>query len=227
MKLYHTLIQLMRRKFLKSTPQELERYGNPSFQPSVKPLDIRFAVPMLKPTYSILDCTIQEVRNIDTKARKVLSMTGNFHINSDVDCLYIPRSGGRGLKAKQTAYECAIVSLNHHLTRNKDRSQLLSIVCQSKENERGRVAGELCCKYDITISQNELPGSVGQKCLRSKYKENISFYQNKVMHGCIAKSIENNPTIKHQNCGQEIEIRLLNLKHVLLLSKTKKLLRNK
>ena len=107
MKLYHTLIQLMRRKFLKSTPQELERYGNPSFQPSVKPLDIRFAVPILKPTYSILDCTIQEVRNIDTKARKVLSMTGNFHINSDVDCLYIPRSeGGRGLKAKHCLRMC-------------------------------------------------------------------------------------------------------------------------
>ena len=100
-------------------------------------------------------------------------MTGNFHINSDVDCLYIPRSeGGRGLKAIQTAYECGIVSLNHHLRRNKDRNQLLSIVCQSEENESGRVADELCCKYDITTSQNELPRSVGQKYLKSKYKEN-------------------------------------------------------
>ena len=125
-------------------------------------------------------------------------MTVNFHINSDVDCLYIPRSeGGRGLKAIQTAFECGIVSLNHHLTRNKDRNQLLSIVCQSEENESGRVAGELCCKYDITISQNELPRSVGQRCLRSKYKENISLYQNKVIHGYIAKSIENDPKIDH------------------------------
>ena len=94
---------------------------------------------------------------------KILSMTGNFHINSDVDCLYIPRSErGRGLKAIQTAFEYGIVSLNHHLIRNKDRNQLLSIVCQSKENESGRVAGELCCKYGITKSQNELPRSVGQ-----------------------------------------------------------------
>ena len=125
-------------------------------------------------------------------------MTENFHINKDVDCLYIPRSeGGRGLKAIQTAYECGIVSLNHHLRRNKDRNQLLSIVCQSEENESGRVADELCCKYDITTSQNELPRSVGQKYLKSEYKENI-FYQRKVMHGYIAKSIENDPKIDHK-----------------------------
>ena len=105
-----------------------------------------FAVPLLKPTCGALDWTIQEIRNIDIETRKVLSMTGNFHINSDVDCLYIPRSeGGRGLKAIQTAYEYEIVSLNHHLTRKKDRNQLLSIVCQFEENESGRVADELCC----------------------------------------------------------------------------------
>ena len=65
------------------------------------------------------------------------------------------------------------------------------IVCQSEENESGRVGGELCCKYDITTSQKELSSLVGQKYLRSKYEENVSFYQNKVMHGYI----ENNPKI--------------------------------
>ena len=59
-----------------------------------------FAVPVLTPTSGVLDWTIQEIRNIDIKTRKILSMTGNFHINSEVDCLCIPRSeGGRGLKA--------------------------------------------------------------------------------------------------------------------------------
>ena len=59
-----------------------------------------FVVPLLKPTYGILDQTNQEIKNIDIKTRKVLSMAGKFHINSDVDCLYIARSeGGRGLKA--------------------------------------------------------------------------------------------------------------------------------
>ena len=135
-----------------------------------------FAVPVLKPTYGILDWAIQEIRNIDIKIRKVLSMTVNFHINRDVDCLYISRSeGGRGLKAIETAYECGIVSLNHHLTRNKDRNQLLSIACQYEEKKSGTVTHELCCKYDVTTSRNELPRLVGQKYLKSKCKENIAF----------------------------------------------------
>ena len=59
-----------------------------------------FAVPVLKPTYGMLVWTIQEIRNIDIKTRKFLSMSGNCHTNSDVDCLYISRSeGGRGFKA--------------------------------------------------------------------------------------------------------------------------------
>ena len=87
--------------------------------------------------------------------------------------------------------------MNNHLRRNKDKNQLLSIVCQSEENESGRVADELCCKYDITTSQNELPRSVGQKYLKSESKENI-FYQKKVMHVYIAKSIENDPKIDHE-----------------------------
>ena len=108
-----------------------------------------FAVPLLKPTYGILDWIIQEIRNIDIKTTtKKISMTGNFDINSDVECFYIPRSeGGRSLKAIPTAYECGTVSLNHHLTK-KDRNQLSSIVCLSEENESGRMAGELCSKYD-------------------------------------------------------------------------------
>ena len=182
-----------------------------------------FAAPALKSTYGILDWTIQEIRNIDIKTRKVLSMNGNFHINSNVDCLYIPRSeGDRGLKAIQTAYECGIVSMNHHLTRNKERNQLLPTVCQSEENESGRVADKLCCKYDITKSQNELPRSVGQKYLRSKYKGNISFYQKKVTHGYIAKSIENDPKIHHK--ALKSWTRNKDMPSEFLLSQNKKLL---
>ena len=101
-------------------------------------------------------------------------------------------------------------------------------MCQSKENVSGILAGERCCKYDITTSQNELPRLVRQKYLKSKYKENISFYQNTVMHGYLAKSIENDPKIDHKttNRGEEMKIWFLNSRHITLLSKTRKLLRS-
>ena len=85
-----------------------------------------FAVPVITPTYGILDWTIQELQDIDIKTRKNLNMTNNFHVNSDVDILYIPRAqGGRGLKSIQIAYESRIITLNQHLNRNMNRNSLM------------------------------------------------------------------------------------------------------
>ena len=51
-----------------------------------------FATPVITPTIDILDWTIQEIKDIDIKTRKILSVTGNFHPNSDIDRLYIGRN---------------------------------------------------------------------------------------------------------------------------------------
>ena len=59
-----------------------------------------FAVPVLIPTFGIIDWIIQEIKHIDTRTRKMLCMTGNFHRNSDVNWLYLQRRhGGRGFKS--------------------------------------------------------------------------------------------------------------------------------
>ena len=40
-----------------------------------------FATPVITPTIGILDWTIQEIKDIDIKTRKILLVTGNFHPN--------------------------------------------------------------------------------------------------------------------------------------------------
>ena len=47
-----------------------------------------FAVPVFVPSVGIVDWTINEIREIDSKTRKQLTMTGNFHPNGEAD--YIP-----------------------------------------------------------------------------------------------------------------------------------------
>ena len=65
-----------------------------------------FAAPVITPAIGILDWTIQEIKDIDIRIRKILSVTGNFDPNSDVDRLYIRRNiGGRGLRACQRLIE--------------------------------------------------------------------------------------------------------------------------
>ena len=54
----------------------------------------------ITPTFGILNWTKDELENIDVKTRKILTITGSFHINSDIDRLYSNRNrGGRGLNS--------------------------------------------------------------------------------------------------------------------------------
>ena len=79
-----------------------------------------FAVPVFITSVGIIDWTINEIKEIHCKTRKLLAMTGNFHPNGDVDRLYIPRSErGRGLKSIVRIYKSRIVSLEKHLELSK------------------------------------------------------------------------------------------------------------
>ena len=51
-----------------------------------------FATPVITPARGILDWTIQEIKDIDIKTRKILSVTGNCHPNIDIDRFYIGRN---------------------------------------------------------------------------------------------------------------------------------------
>ena len=44
-----------------------------------------FAVPVFVPSVGIVDWTINKIREIDSKTRKQLTMTKNFHPNGEVD----------------------------------------------------------------------------------------------------------------------------------------------
>ena len=90
-----------------------------------------FAVPVLIPTFGILDWTIQEIEHINTQTRKMLCMTGNFHRNSDVDLLYLQRKrGGRGLKSIQIVYELRVISIRQHLRTRKNKNCYLK--CETR-----------------------------------------------------------------------------------------------
>ena len=106
----------------------------------------------------ILDWTIQEIKDTDIRTRKILSVTGNFHPNSDVDRLYIGRNiGGRGLRSCQRLFESRVIALKQHLHRNKERNQILNFVYNEERNNIIRVGDELLQKYDLNVQNEEQP----------------------------------------------------------------------
>ena len=75
-----------------------------------------FAVPVLIPTFGLLNYTTNKIEQIDIKTRKILCITGNFHRNSDIGRLYLKRENGVGrLKCIKTTYEARIIAARRHL----------------------------------------------------------------------------------------------------------------
>ena len=112
-----------------STFLEERTLGHVNCLLSTKHAHNAFADPLITPTIGTLDWTIQEIKDIDTRTRKILSVTGNFHPNSDVDRLYIGWNiGGRGLRSCQHRFESRIIALKLHFHRNKERNQILNFV---------------------------------------------------------------------------------------------------
>ena len=103
-----------------------------------------FALPTITATVGILEWSIKEINDIDIKTRKILTMTGSLHPNSDVDKLYINRKeGGRGLKSVQILFESRVVALRQHLTQIASRSNILKFVYESEQNNILRIGSKL------------------------------------------------------------------------------------
>ena len=109
-----------------------------------------FAIPIFRTTVGILDWTIKEINGVDVKTRKVLTMTGSFHPNSDIDKLYISRkSGGRGLKSIKILFESRILALRQHLRQSRERSDILTCVYESEETNIAQLGNELLQSHEI------------------------------------------------------------------------------
>ena len=158
-----------------------------------------FAVPVLTPTFAILKWTLAEIDNIDVKTRKMLNITNNFHRNSDIDQLYLPRNaGGRGLCRIRTTFESRNISVANHLIANRNRNPYLEKVKQHENNTLIRYANELLNSVNITEDDyTTTPSKLAKKYREQVYEEHKNKYLSKVTHGYITKTIANDPLIDH------------------------------
>ncbi|XP_057295655.1 uncharacterized protein LOC130624072 [Hydractinia symbiolongicarpus] len=155
-----------------------------------------FALPVLRPTFGILNWTKDEIKAIDIKTRKVLNMTGNFHRNSDVDRLYAPRKeGGRGLKMVKEAYESRIISINQHLHQSTQRNPYLKKVVEGESECIVRQAREFLSTANIDVEENCTPQKLSQKYLQYCKKQRLQRFEEKAMHSYIWRKISSQESV--------------------------------
>ena len=160
-----------------------------------------FALPVLTPTFGILDWTIREIENLDITTRKILNMTGNFNRNSDIDRLYLPRrNGGRGLKNVKTLYESRIISISQHLKLNRERNKYLREVVAHEEDKIIRVAHELLNKHNIA-NENKSPKYLSKTFSEKQNENHKRDFMSKPFHGYITKT-----TLESQEIDKQLSL---------------------
>ena len=78
-----------------------------------------WAVSVIRYSAGILDWRVQELKDIDIKTRKILTMNGIFHKKGNVDRLYLGRDkGGRGLISVEDCIRMEEQNLRNYLRKN-------------------------------------------------------------------------------------------------------------
>ena len=96
------------------------------------------------------------MKQIDFKTRKILTMTGNFHSNSEIDTLYVDRkSGSRELCSTKIMFESRLVTLGHHRTHSKNRNKIMHYIHESETDNILRVANDLINSQNIKDNAND------------------------------------------------------------------------
>ena len=155
-----------------------------------------FAIPVITPTFGILPWSKEELENIDVKTRKLLTLSGSFHLNSDVDRLYCHRSeGGRGLNSVNDTYISRIVSLKLHLDQMEPINPYLAKVKTHEARNIVRQGTEFQQSYsEETVTDPK----IASRNIKLKIKnDHLNRWNGKPQHGFLFKTRERITDIDH------------------------------
>ena len=120
-----------------------------------------WAVSVVRYTAGVLDWNARELKTMDTKTRKLLTVNGAFHMRSNVDRLYIKRkAGGRGLISVEECVRAEEAGLREYVTDSDE--WMLKVVAN------GKVPGEAKVDYRLRL-ERERSERLREKTLHGKF----------------------------------------------------------
>ena len=155
------------------------------------------AVPVVTYSFNIINCKMEELKKLDRKTRKFLTMAKMHHPKADVDRLHIPRkAGGRDLLQLEITYKTTTIGLNTYLDNKEDY-----LVKIAKDRDRGKKTMSIhhqAAKYrrepslpEAEVLENEPTTSYARRVkLKAKYQalEQLkSKWEERPLHGQYPK----------------------------------------
>ena len=155
-----------------------------------------FANPVLTPTFGILDWTKEELRAIDIKTRKLLSLSGSFHVNSDTDRLYSNHQvGGRGLNSIEDIYITRILAFAKHLKEIAGSNPYLRKVCEHEKDSLFRVERELTRSLELTTKEDDTPKTISVRTKQRLKDLHEEHWLQKKQHGYLFSKRKDVPDV--------------------------------
>ena len=164
------------------------------------------AIPVVTYTFHIINWTMNDIRKLDVKTRKIMICNNMRHPKSDVSRLYLPRiEGGRGLLQLEASYRVSTIGLSTYLNATTD-----DFLKQVKKHEQGKrkysiVKDSVKFLKSLNIesedSQDGHEATAKAKSIKKQAKQEIvkqfhSSWENKQLHGQYKKRINKNDTDK-------------------------------
>lgn len=159
------------------------------------------ALPVIQYSFGIINWRVEEIRQLDKKTRKLLTMHGMLHPRADVSRLYLARKlGGRGLKQIEASYENEIFSLVEYMNSMKEQNLFLQETLTYDKNLRFysltkhaiKTANSLKENSEPLVTLENLPNRARIKAkIKQRFKDN---WKVKPMHGQILREMEEQPT---------------------------------
>jgi len=146
------------------------------------------AVPVLRYSFGIINWRIEEIKQIDRKTRKMLTMYKMHCPKADIDRLYVKRKeGGRGLVQVEAAYKAEIINIAEYLNTKYKEDQFVNIV-KVHESTQPNMNSILESAANIIEELNQLNGmndakQDGMQHTKGRLGEvSKKKWKNKVMH---------------------------------------------
>lgn len=153
------------------------------------------AVPVAEYSFGLVDWTEQEIRTMDRKTRKLLTMHHVSHPRADVHRLYVSRKeGGRGLRQIEASWHNAIVGMGKYVVSHQDDPLMRQVMKSDRRmGNRGivSVARNIAKKTRQDTSNNtdtELLMLLNMKCETQKMLKKS--WRDKPLHGQYLKRMD-------------------------------------
>ena len=160
------------------------------------------AIPVVSYSLNVINWQMKEIRKMDAKTRKLMTMYRMNHPKADVDRIYLPRKeGGRGLMQLEYTYKISVIGLDMYLEKTKDR--LLRQVYKHDTNKKlysihkdaSKFRQDIQLQVNVNENQETTPIAKRVKSLKKDVKLQIltnpkERWKGKPLHGQYPEKVD-------------------------------------